>query len=151
KTQGNALAPRTQRERDGELKVTGQIPYALDVELPGLIFARCVRSPYAHARVLRIDKSRALAVPSVVLVLTREDLTDDLFPYYGAAFKDQPIVALDKVRHVGDIVAAVVAETADAAAEAAELVDVDYEELPAVFDPLEALEPGAPVLHEQIS
>ena len=145
------IAPRTQRERDGELKVTGQIPYALDVELPEMAHARCVRSPYAHARILSIDTSRAVGVPGVVLVLTRDDLTDELFPYYGAAIKDQPIVALDKVRHVGDIVAAVVAENPDAAAEAAELVEVEYEELPAVFDAVEALKPDAPLVHERIS
>src|SRR2546430_10792393 len=107
------VALRTQSQRDGELKVTGQIPYALNVDLPGLTYARCVRSPYAHARIVRIDASRARAVPGVVCVLTRDDLTPDLFPYYGAAFNDQPIVAMDKARHVGDIVAAVVAETPD--------------------------------------
>ncbi|HZU05176.1 MAG TPA: xanthine dehydrogenase family protein molybdopterin-binding subunit [Chloroflexota bacterium] len=139
------------RQRDAEQKVTGQIPYALNVELPGMTYARCVRSPLAHARILRVDASRALALPGVVTVLTRDDLTDGrLFPYYGAAIKDQPIVAIDKARHVGDIVAAVVAEDPDTAAEAAQLVDVEYEELPAVFDPVEALQPGAPLVHEQI-
>jgi len=145
------VARRTQRQRDGELKVMGQIPFALDVELPGMTFARCVRSPYAHARIVSIDATRARAVPGVVLVLTRDDLTDDLGHYYGAAFKDQPIVAIDKARHVGDIVAAVVADSQDAAAEAAELVEVEYEELPAVFDAVEALKPGAPLVHETIS
>src|SRR6266571_12097 len=145
------VARRTQSLRDGELKVTGQIPYALDVDLPGLTYARCVRSPYAHARIVRIDATRARTVPGVVFVLTRDDLTDELFPYYGAAFKDQPIVAIDKARHVGDIVAAVVADSSDVAAEAAELVEVEYEELPAVFDAVEALQPGAPLVHEVIS
>jgi CO/xanthine dehydrogenase Mo-binding subunit len=145
------VAPRTQRQRDGELKVTGRIPYALDVDLAGMAFARCVRSPYAHARIVSINRTQALAVPGVVLVLTRDDLTDDLFPYYGAAFKDQPIVAIDKARHVGDVVAAVVADSPDAAAEAAGLVEVEYEELPAVFDVVEALQPGAPIVHEKIS
>src|SRR5438105_3953666 len=141
----------TQRFRDGEMKVTGQIPYALNVEVPGMTHARCVRSPYAHARIISIDASRALALPGVVTVLTRDDLTDErLFPYYGAAIKDQPIVAIDKVRHVGDVVAAVVAEDVDTAAEAARLVEVEYEELPAVFDAVEALQPDAPLVHEQI-
>src|SRR5438105_9190717 len=141
----------TQRFRDGEMKVTGQIPYALNVDIPGMVHARCVRSPYAHARILKVDASRAVALPGVVAVLTRDDLTEDkLFPYYGAAIKDQPIVAIDKARHVGDVVAAVVAEDVDTAAEAARLVEVEYEELPAVFDAVEALQPDAPLVHEQI-
>jgi CO/xanthine dehydrogenase Mo-binding subunit len=137
---------------DADLKVTGQVLYALNVELPGMTYARCVRSPYPHARIVRIDAARAEALPGVVTVLTRDDLTDGrLFPYYGAALKDQPIVAIDKARHVGDVVAAVVAETPDIAAAAAELVEVEYEELPAVYDPLEALKPGAPLVHEDVS
>ncbi len=137
---------------DADLKVTGQVLYALNVELPGMAYARCVRSPYAHARIVRIDASRAEALPGVVCVLTRDDLTDGrLYPYYGAALKDQPIVAIDKARHVGDVVAAVVAETPDIANAAADLVDVEYEELPAVFDPIEALKPGAPLVHEDTS
>jgi CO/xanthine dehydrogenase Mo-binding subunit len=139
------------RRQDAEQKVTGQIPYALNVEMPGMAYARCVRSPHAHARIVRVDASRAEALPGVVAVLTRDDLTDGrLFPYYGAAIKDQPIVAIDRARHVGDVVAAVVADDPDTAAAAIELVEVEYEELPAVFDAVEALQPGAPLVHEQI-
>src|SRR5579871_4179870 len=146
-----APAPRTQHALDAEQKVTGQLTYALNIERPGMAYAQCVRSPYAHARILRIDASAALALAGVVAVLTRDDLTDGrLFPYYGAAVKDQPIVAIDKARHVGDVVAAVVADTPAAAAQAAALVEVDYEELPAVFDAVEALQPGVPLVHEQI-
>ncbi|MBM2810949.1 MAG: putative xanthine dehydrogenase subunit [Chloroflexi bacterium] len=149
----------TQQRLDCEMKVTGRIPYALNVELPGMAWARCVRSPYAHARIVSVDASRALALPGVVAVLTRDDLVPGarvggrpplVLPYYGAAIKDQPIVAIEKVRHVGDIVAAVVADDADIAAAAAELVDVEYEELPAVFDAVEALRADAPLVHEQI-
>ncbi|HZT06734.1 MAG TPA: xanthine dehydrogenase family protein molybdopterin-binding subunit [Chloroflexota bacterium] len=144
-------AQMTQRDRDAVMKVTAQIPYALNVELPGMLHARCVRSPYPHARIVRVDASRALAHPGVVAALTRDDLSDGrLFPYYGAAIKDQPIVAIDKARHVGDVVAAIVAETPDAAADAIDLVEVEYEELPAVFDAVEALKPDAPLVHEQI-
>jgi CO/xanthine dehydrogenase Mo-binding subunit len=143
---------RTQQAVDAELKVTGQIPYALNIELPNMAFARCVRSPHAHARIVSIDATRARALPGVLYVLTREDLTgDDVFPYYGAAIKDQPLVAIDKSRHVGDVVAAVVAEDAEIAEAAAELVDVEYEELPAIFDPVEAMQPGAPLVHDRIS
>src|SRR5438552_13576063 len=108
----------TQQFRDAELKVAGQIPYALNVDLPGLAHARCVRSPYAHARILKIDTSSAEALEGVVCVLTRADIQDgSIFPYYGAAIKDQPIVAIDKARHVGDVIAAVVAETPEIASE----------------------------------
>ncbi|MPZ13537.1 MAG: molybdopterin-dependent oxidoreductase [Chloroflexi bacterium] len=144
-------ATRSQSVRDAELKVAGAIPYALNVELPGMAYGRCVRSPFAHARVRNVDASRALALPGVVGVLTRDDLADGrLFPYYGAAIKDQPLVAIDKVRHVGDVVAAVVAEDPETAEEAIELVDVEYEELPAVFDSIEALESSAPLVHDEI-
>ncbi|HEY7060455.1 MAG TPA: xanthine dehydrogenase family protein molybdopterin-binding subunit [Chloroflexota bacterium] len=146
------MAATTVRQRDAEQKVTGQIPYALNVALPGMAYARCVRSPYAHARIVAIDASRARALPGVVCVLTRDDLADErLFPYYGAAIKDQPIVAIDKARHVGDVVAAVVADDPDTAARAVELVGVEYEELPAVYDAVEALAPGAPLVHDRIS
>ena len=144
------MPARGVREQDAEQKVTGQIPYALNVALPGMVYARCVRSPHAHARLVRVGASRAEALPGVVAVLTRDDLVDGrLFPYYGAAIKDQPLVAIDKARHVGDVVAAVAAESAEAAAEAAELVEVEYEELPAVFDPESALAEGAPLIHEE--
>src|SRR4051794_39562964 len=139
------------RAQDALQKVTGQIPYALNVELPGMAYARCVRSPHAHARIRGVDAARALALPGVVAVLTCDDLTDPrLAPYFGPAIKDQPVVAIDKARFVGDVVAAVVADDADTAAEAARLVVVDYEPLPAVFDPVEALRPGAPLVHEQV-
>src|SRR5439155_1427435 len=82
---------------------------------------------------------------------TRAEIQDgSICPYYGAAIKDQAIVAIDKARHVGDVIAAVVAETPEIASEAAALVEVDYEELPAVFDALKALQPNAPLVHEQI-
>src|SRR5436309_3019388 len=115
---------QTQQQTDAELKVAGQIPYVLNLDLPGLAHAACVRSPLAHARIVSIDTSKAKALPGVVCVLTRDDLRDpSLNPYYGAAIKDQPVVAIEKVRHVGDVVAAVVAEDAATAAEAAALVE----------------------------
>jgi CO/xanthine dehydrogenase Mo-binding subunit len=139
------------REQDAEAKVTGQIPYVLNLDLPGLAHARCVRSPHAHARIVRVDATAALAQRGVLTALTRDDLGAlGLAPYFGPAIKDQPVVAIEKARYVGDIVAAVVAEDADTAALAAELVAVEYEELPAVFDAREAMQPGAPLVHEQI-
>jgi CO/xanthine dehydrogenase Mo-binding subunit len=139
------------REQDAEQKVTGQLPFVLNLALPGMAHVRCVRSPLPHARIVHVDASRALALPGVVAVLTRDDLADPaLFPYYGPAIKDQPIVAVEKARYVGDVVAAVLAETPDVAAAAVPLVSVEYDELPAVFDAVDALAPGAPLVHEQI-
>ena len=113
-----------------------------------MLYAKVLRSPYPHARVTRIDASQAERLPGVVAVLTRDDL-HDIHPYYGSLFRDQPIVAIDKVRHVGDVVAAVAAEERDVAEEALDLIEVDYEPLPAVFDPLQAMHPDAPLVHEQ--
>jgi CO/xanthine dehydrogenase Mo-binding subunit len=135
---------------DARARVTGDVDYALNLELPGLLHARFLRSPYAHARLIRVDTSRAEQLPGVVSVLSRNDLVDQerLFPYYGAVIRDQTPVALDKVRFVGDPVAAVAATSEDIAAAALALIEVEYEELPAVFDPEEALAPGAPLVHE---
>jgi CO/xanthine dehydrogenase Mo-binding subunit len=135
---------------DAVERVTGRIRFSQDVSLPGMLYGAAVRSVVPHGRIVRIDTAAALEVPGVVAVVTGEDLRSlpGLRPVYGPQIEDQPVVALDRVRYVGDIVALVAAETSRAAQEAAALVAVEYEELPAVFDPLEALEPGAPLLHE---
>ena len=93
---------------DGPAKVSGSAQYTADIELPGMLYAKALRSSYPHARLRRVDGSRAERLPGVV-VLTRDDLRD-MDPYYGVVVRDQPIVAIDKVRYVGDIVAAVAAE-----------------------------------------
>ncbi|MBX6342436.1 MAG: xanthine dehydrogenase family protein, partial [Thermomicrobiaceae bacterium] len=131
-------------------RVTGAIEYVQDLALPGMLHGAVVRSTVPHARIVRIDADAARAVPGVVAVVTGADLRDrpDIAPIYGPQIKDQPVVALDRVRYVGDIVALVAAETPQAAQAAALLVDVAYEPLPAVFDPLAALAPGAPLLHD---
>jgi CO/xanthine dehydrogenase Mo-binding subunit len=135
---------------DARQRVTGRIPYTIDIELPGMLHARLLRSTVPHARIVRIDVSRARAVPGVAVVLTGADLAarSDLFPYYGPVFRDQAILAIDKVRFVGDPVAAVAAVDLDTAQEAIDLIEVEYEELPAVFDTESALAPGAPLIHE---
>jgi CO/xanthine dehydrogenase Mo-binding subunit len=140
------------RRLDYETKVTGRAQYLADMNVPGMCHGRILRSPYAHARVMRIDASRALKVAGVVAVLTRDDILHDegIEPYYGPVFKDQTIVAVEKVRHVGDPVAAVAALTVDAAEEALSLIEVDYEELPAVLDVHESLRPGATLVHDSI-
>ncbi len=135
---------------DAVARVTGTIEYALNVELPGMLHGRVLRSPHAHARVVRVDASRAAELPSVAAVLTGDDFPPDgpVEPRFGLFLRDQPVVAIGKVRHVGDPVAAVAAEDAATAEAALALIDVEYEPLPAVLDVEEALAPGAPLVHE---
>src|SRR5438067_1387352 len=136
---------------DAVERVTGTVPYTLNLKLPGLLYVKALRSPYAHARIVRLDASAAERLPGVACVLTGERLRAlPVQPSYGVVVQDKPIVALDKVRYVGDVVAAVVAVDEDTAAEALDLIEVEYEELPAVFDAEEALQPSAPVLHEEL-
>ena len=130
----------------GLAKVTGAANYSPDLVLPRMLYAKALRSPYPHAKLLRLDASKAEKFPGVVAVVTRDDL-DGLNPYFGPIVDDQPVVATDRVRHVGEPVALLAAETLEIAEEALDLIEVDYEELPAVFDILQAAKPGAPVLH----
>jgi len=137
---------RAERRSDGEDKVTGKALYTVDVNLPGMAHGKILRSPYAHARLVKVDASRAEKLPGVFAVITRDDQAR--LAMFGAAYKDQTIVAVDKVRYAGDPVAAVAAVD-DATAEAAlELIDVEYEELPAVTDLDAALASDAPLVHE---
>ncbi len=118
---------------DSQRRVTGAIDYTLNFELPRMLYARVLHSPHAHARVIKVDTSRAEQLPGVAAVLSRDDLIGDhIDPYFGLIIQDQTPVALDKVRFVGDAVAAVAAVDEDTAAEALDLLDVEYEELPAV-------------------
>ena len=135
---------------DARQRVTGRIGYTIDLAFGGMLHAKLLRSTAAHARIKRIDVSRAREVPGVVAVLTGADLASrsDLQPYFGPVYRDQPILAIDKVRFVGDPVAAVAAVDVDAAREALAVIDVEYEELPAVFTLDEALAEGAPLVHE---
>jgi CO/xanthine dehydrogenase Mo-binding subunit len=136
---------------DARERVTGRIAYTIDIELPGMAVAKLLRSTSAHARIARIDTSRARAVPGVYAVLTGADLLErtDINPFFGPVFRDRPVLAIGKVRHVGEPVAAVAAVDADVAQEALDLIDVDYEELPAVFDVADALAPGAQLVHAE--
>lgn len=134
---------------DAAARVAGTIEYTINVELPGMHHGRVLRSPYAHASIVRVDASRARSLAGVSAVLTRDEILGDpsLFPTFGYFIRDQPPVALDRVRHVGEPVAAVAAIDEDVAQEALERIEVEYEPLPAVFDVEAALEPGAPILH----
>jgi CO/xanthine dehydrogenase Mo-binding subunit len=133
---------------DGYEKVTGKTAYTADLRIPGMAHAKVLRCSLPHARIRKIDSHKAESVPGVLTVLTRENLPD-VTPYFGRDFKDQPVVAIEKVRYDGDIVAAVVATDDTIADEALNLIDVDYEELPAVVTLEEALEEGAPLVHER--
>jgi CO/xanthine dehydrogenase Mo-binding subunit len=130
---------------EGMQKVSGKALYTADNLLPGTIWGKVLRSPYPHARIARINPSRAKSYPGVMAVLTAADIPGVLT---GRRLRDMPMLAGDKARFIGEKVAVVAAEERGIAEEAAQLIDVEYEELPAVFDPLVAVTEGAPQLHE---
>ncbi|MGE0733552.1 MAG: xanthine dehydrogenase family protein molybdopterin-binding subunit [Alphaproteobacteria bacterium] len=129
-------------------KVTGRAEYIYNLRLPGMVHAKIFRSAIAHGRIKRLDVSAAEAYPGVFRVITGEDVRKRIpVPYYGPAFHDQPVLALDKVRHVGEPVAVVLAEDPHVAAAACQLIEAEYEALPAVFDELEAMTSKA-IVHD---
>ena len=129
-------------------KVTGTVNYIANMELPGQLFAKALRSPFAYAKLLKIDAGKAAALPGVRAVVTRDDLTG-LNPYFGTGVEDQPVVVIDKARYAGDIVAAVAADSREIAEEAITLIEVEYEESPPATDVVEAARPDAPIIHER--
>src|SRR5262245_34920829 len=131
---------------EGAEKVSGTLRYAADTVRPGTLWGKVLRSPLPHARILNVDVSRAKQLPGVKAIITSADVNPRLI---GAILQDMPILARDRVRYAGEEIAAVAAVDADIAEEAIDLIDVEYEPLPAVFDPLEAMKPGAPVLHPE--
>ena len=143
----SAIGARVERV-EGVEKVNGQAQYAADVLVPNALWGKILRSSYPHARIVHLDTSKAWKVEGVRAVVTGKDEPNH---YVGKSMRDIPVLCWDKVRYIGDRVAAVAAETPEAAEEAIGLIEVQYEELPAVFDPLEAMKPGAPILHEYAS
>ena len=133
---------------EGAEKVSGQAIYGADVHFPNTLWGKILRSPYPHARIKNIDTSNAWKVDGVKAIVTGKDEPKH---YQGKSIRDIPVLCWDKVRYVGDKVAAVAAETREAAEEALHLIEVEYEELPAVFDVLEAMKAGAPILHDNPS
>lgn len=124
---------------ESRAKVTGTADYTHNVTLPRMLHAKIVRSAHAHARILSIDTQRAAAMPGVFKVVTAREVMQVIpDPHYGPAFHDQPILAIEKVRHIGEPVAVVLAEDVHVAEAAAGLVEVEYEVLPAVFDEVQA-------------
>lgn len=130
---------------DGREKATGSALYVADIRIPGMLEGSVVRSPHPHARILDVRTEAARQHPGVLGVVTGRTVTQQL---WGTTQRDQYALAIDKVRYVGDEVAAVAAVDAETAEEAARLIEVDYEILPAVFDPVLALEADAPQIHD---
>ena len=129
-------------------KVTGRAEYVHNLRLPGMLYGKIFRSTVPHGRIRRIDVGAAQAVGGVYRVVTADDVRTIVpEPYYGPAFHDQPILAIDKVRYVGEPVAVVLASDPHVAEEAAHLIVAEYEELPAVYDEIEAMTSKA-IVHE---
>ncbi|NOX36791.1 MAG: xanthine dehydrogenase family protein molybdopterin-binding subunit [Calditrichaeota bacterium] len=156
---GKLIGEAVRRVEDRRF-ITGKATYTDDIKLPGMTYAYIVRSPYAHARIKKIDTSRAKSAPGVIAVFTGEDVKDvnglpcgwQVNFRNGDTMKEpkHPLLVADKVRHVGDNVAMIVAETREQAKDAAELLDIEYEVLDAVTDPAKAIEEGAPLVHDDV-
>jgi len=132
------------------LKVTGRAEYVHNLRLPGMLYGKIFRSTVSHARIKRIDVSAAQAVAGVYRVITSKEIRELVpEPFYGPAFHDQPVLAVDKVRHVGEPVAVVLAADPHVAEEAAALIEAEYEPLPAVYDEVEAMTSKA-VVHDEL-
>ncbi len=135
---------------DAADKVKGRALYTDDLSMPGMLCGMILRSPFAHAKILKIDTSRAIKLPGVKAVVTGEDTPKVKFGVISRSTKymDEFPLSVDKVRFIGEEVAAVAAVDADAAMEAIDKIEVKYEELPSVFDPEEAQIPEAPQIHD---
>lgn len=142
-----SVVGKSLRRVDSVARATGRIAYGVDVKLPGMLHGKILRSEYPHARILHIDYGPALRLPGVKAVVTG---ADDPGGRFGSRMADQAMMAHEKVRYIGEPVAAVAAVDEERAEEALSLISVEYEPLPAVFDPIEAMRPGAPIIHEQM-
>ncbi|HKX50836.1 MAG TPA: molybdopterin cofactor-binding domain-containing protein, partial [Candidatus Binatia bacterium] len=143
----NLIGTPTQR-LEGPEKVSGQALYATDVVLPEMLWCKVLRSPISYGRITNIDTSRALALPGVRAVATGEDVKGLLI---GRKIYDMPILAEGAVRFIGEKVAAVAADSEAVAEQALELINVEYEEMEPLLDPLQAIEPNAPLLHPNVT
>lgn len=134
---------------DGVAKASGSARFSRDLILPRMLYGGILRSPHAHARILNIDTRRAARLPGVKAVVTGKDTAGVKFGVFRET-RDQYALPIDKVRYIGDEVAAVAAVDEDTAQEALTLIQVDYEVLPPVFDPVEGMKPGAPLVHDGV-
>src|SRR5499426_1865499 len=132
---------------EGELKVTGKALYSADLNLPDTLWGKVLRSPIPYGRIKSIDVSKAWQVPGVKAVITGQDVTGLRI---GRCIYDTPVLADGVVRFIGEKVAAVAAESKLAAEQALELIEVEYEELQPLLDPVQAAKPNAPVLHPEL-
>ncbi|HEY7557340.1 MAG TPA: xanthine dehydrogenase family protein molybdopterin-binding subunit [Candidatus Binatia bacterium] len=132
---------------EGELKVNGQAKYAVDIVLPGMLWGKLLRSPIASGKIKRIDTSKAGALPGVRAIVTGADCSGLKI---GRRLYDMPILADGEVRFIGEKVAAVAADNEEIAEEAVNLIEVEYEETEAILDPVEALKPGAKLIHPEV-
>ncbi len=137
---------KVEKRVDAEEKATGRIKYMSDLSFPDMLWGKVLRSRYPHALIKKIDTSKAKALKGVVAVVTWKDVPG--LNGFGIVVPDQPVLCEDKVRYIGDAVAAVAAETKEIAEEAVKLIDVEYEPLPVVDDPIKAMEPDAPKVHD---
>ena len=128
-------------------KVTGKLVYGADFTLLGMLHGKALRSPYPHARIVSIDVSRARGLPGVCAAITSDDLPEQRF---GSSIQDEPFLARGKVRYAGEPVAAVAAINKDVARRAIDLIEVEYEELPGVYDALDAMRPDSVLVHEEL-
>lgn len=142
-----AVIGKTTAKKESRAKVTGGARFATDVYMRDMLWAKVLRSPIAHARIVSIDVERARKLPGVAAVITADDVPDGR---YGALVLDMGIFARGKVRYVGEAIAAVAAVDEETAARAIGLIDIEYDPLPPVFDPLEAMRPDAPLIHEEL-
>ncbi|HZA52806.1 MAG TPA: molybdopterin cofactor-binding domain-containing protein, partial [Candidatus Udaeobacter sp.] len=132
---------------EGQLKVTGEALYSADFKLPNTLWGRVLRSPISYGRIKRIDITRAREVPGVKAVITGQDVTGLRI---GRCIYDTPVLADGLVRFIGEKVAAIAAETEEAAEQALDRIEVEYEEMEPLLDPLAAIKPDAPVLHPDL-
>ena len=138
---------KSQPRLDGIDMISGRARYTVDVDLPGALHVKLLRSPLAHAKLHRVDATRARALAGVAAVLTANDVPAKRF---GFSLQDEPIFATDKVRYVGDVIAAVAAEDEAIAEQAVDLIDCQFSELPAALTADDALSENAPLVHDQL-
>ena len=132
-------------KKDAPGKVAGEAAYIQDLKVPGMLYGRILYSAFPHARIVRLDTTKAEKLPGVKAVLTGATIP----PFKFGVYKDNPPLKAGKVCSLRDEIAAVAAVSPEVAQEALDLIEVEYEELPAIFDPIAAMKEGAPVIHEE--